>query len=194
MPQKPDANVSGPENANRDCSSGDTYSRKVSVSVADAGETAVVVSVVGGSKLAEESSGRIMSTHQVDKELKTKTLLLTSEDDNETVATPSRESSITQPVLEAQELNLSLSCSSTGFPSNCLTHKEIKTSADEPMEKHRSFDDIKNSSGNLSNESHNNNNQSDSNSSMGLLLGLSVGSFLSGNFEYEVLFSFSFQA
>lgn len=187
MPQKPDGNVSGPENVNRDCSAVDTYSRKVSISVADAGETAVVVSMVGGSKLTGEPSERILSTLPVDEEVKTKTFILTSEENNQTVATPSRESSITQPVLEAQELELSLSCdSSFSFPSNCLTHRESKTNADETMDEHRRFGDIKNSSGNLSNESHNNNN----NSNVGLHLGLSVGSFLSGKFECKVLFHF----
>ncbi|KAF3448723.1 hypothetical protein FNV43_RR09436 [Rhamnella rubrinervis] len=182
MPQKPDGNVSGPENVNRDCSAEDTYSRKVSISVADTGETAVVVSMVGGSKLTGEPSERILSTLPVDEEVKTKTYVLTSEGNNQTVATPSRESSITQPVLEAQELELSLSCdSSFSFPSNCLTHWEIKTSADETMDEHRRFGDIKNSLGNLSNESHNNNNLSEINSNVGLHLGLSVGSFLSAD-------------
>lgn len=187
MPQKPDGNIeqrpSGPENFNEDCSVEDIYSRKVSISVADAGETALVVSMVGGSKLTEELSDNIPSTIQVDKELKTKTFILASEDNSQTVATPSREHSKPQQVMGAQELELSLSCdTSSSFPSNCLTCSEVKTNADEQMDWIRSFDCVKSSLGNVVNESHISNTLSDNNSGMGVHLGLSVGSFLTGNF------------
>ncbi|XP_048320341.2 uncharacterized protein At4g10930 isoform X1 [Ziziphus jujuba] len=183
VPQKPDGNIeqrpSGPENFNEDCSVEDIYSRKVSISVADAGETALVVSMVGGSKLTEELSDNIPSTIQVDKELKTKTFILASEDNSQTVATPSREHSKPQQVMGAQELELSLSCdTSSSFPSNCLTCSEVKTNADEQMDWHRSFDCVKSSLGNVVNESHISNTLSDNNSGMGVHLGLSVGSFL----------------
>lgn len=180
--------ASGPENFNKDCSVEDTYSRKVSISVADAGETALVVSMVGGRKLTEEPNVDIPSIVQVDKELKTKTFILTSEDNSQKVATPFRENSKPQLVIGAQELELSLSCdTSSSFPSNCLTHSEVKTSDNEQMDRQGSPDGIKSSLGNIVNESHISNTLYDNNSDMGVHLGLSVGSFLSGNFNIITL-------
>ncbi|XP_050379027.1 uncharacterized protein At4g10930 isoform X2 [Argentina anserina] len=141
MPQNSDAGSVQRSNSqcdleNRESLTEDTFSRKVSVSSVDTGDTAVVVSMV-------TDSGMI------------------------TVK------------LEAQELELSLSCdTSFSLPSNALAHKQLRSSAGESIYDLRSFDDVKSSSGKL-NESHISERLSDSQCSMDLNLGLSAGLIMS---------------
>lgn len=172
--EQPSSNPSGLGNANRESLSEDTYSRKVSISVADSGETAIVVSMVGGNKLTEEPQESVMPTHEVDKDFKTQTFVLTSEESSHKLTTSSEEKSITQPILKARELELSLSCdASISFPSSCSVKREVLIGADTSMNEHGDFGGIKCYSGQVVNESHT------SNPIMGLHLGLSVGTFLS---------------
>ncbi|XP_062074592.1 uncharacterized protein At4g10930 isoform X2 [Humulus lupulus] len=173
VPLKPDDNLEqgynypySSENANTECTAGDTYSKKVSISVADAGETAIVVSMVGGSKLTEEPRDNILPTVEVDKDLVTQTFILTSVDDSRKLTASSMEISTTQQSLKARELELSLSC-------------DISLNVDKSTNEHSGFGGNKSSSVELAEESHISNNLSDNSSGMGLHLGLSVGSFLS---------------
>lgn len=162
------------ENINNESLNEETFSRKVSVSVVDTGDTAVVVSMVG------DSSESILPTLEVGKDLETETLVSASEDSHK-VEKFSGEKTIK---LETQELELSLSCdTSFSLPSNALAHKQLRTSTGESINELSSFEGVKNSSGKL-NESHISKKLSDSESSMGLDLGLCGGSFLSGNFIY----------
>ena len=178
VPQKLDENLeqgsnhpSSSENVNRESVTEDNYSKKVSISVADTGETAIVVSMVGGNKSADEPGENILPRVEVDKDLKTHTFMLTSEDNSQKLTAPSRETSTTQPpILKARELELSLSYDTS---------------------EHNSFGGIKSSLGELAEESHISNTHLDNNSDMGLHLGLSVGSFLSGNFAYNLFLCFS---
>lgn len=161
------------ENVNNESLNEETFSRKVSVSVVDTGDTAVVVSVVG------DSTESILPTLEVGKDLETESLVSASEDSHK-VEKISGEKTIK---LEAQELELSLSCDTSSLPSNALAHKQLRTSTGESFNELSSFEGVKNSSGKL-NESHISKKLSDSESSMGLDLGLCGGSFLSGNFIY----------
>lgn len=166
------------ENVNNESLNEESFSRKVSVSVVDTGDTAVVVSMVG------DSSESILPTLEVGKDLETESLVSASEDghnDSHKVEKFSGEKTIK---LETQELELSLSCdTSFSVPSNALAHKQLRTSTGESINELTSFEGVKNSSGKL-NESHISKKLSDSESSMGFDLGLCGGSFLSGNFIY----------
>ncbi|KAL5552287.1 hypothetical protein UlMin_002463 [Ulmus minor] len=186
IPQKPSGNLvhsgkpSGFEDYNQESFAEVTYDGKVSVSVADAGETALVVSMVGGNKFSEEPRENILPTIEVDKDLKTKTLALMSGDNSQEEEATSMEKSITQPVLEAQELELSLSHDkSSSFPSNCLVNELNISAIAKSVNELCSFDGVKNSSVKLFNESHVSNIPSDGNFDMGRDLGLSLSSFLS---------------
>lgn len=181
MPQNSDAgSVQRPngqfdlENVNNESLNEETFSRKVSVSGVDTGDTAVVVSMVG------DSSESILPTIEVDKDLETEPLVSASEDSHK-LEKFSGEKTIK---LETQELELSLSCdTSLSLPSNALALKQLRTSTGESINELSSFEGVKNSAGKL-NESHISKKLSDSESSMGLDLGLCGGSFLSGNFIY----------
>ncbi|XP_062026252.1 uncharacterized protein At4g10930 [Rosa rugosa] len=154
---------------NSDSLTEDTFSRKVSVSSVDTGDTAVVVSMVG------DSGQSILPNVEVGKGFETESLVSASEDRHESEI-PSGVKTIK---LEAQELELSLSCdTSFSLPSNALAHKQVKSSTGESMNDLCSFDGLKSSSGKL-NESHISKKLSDSQSNMGLNLGLCGGSFLS---------------
>ncbi|CAL9030432.1 unnamed protein product [Prunus brigantina] len=167
----------GPENANRESLDEDNISGKVSVAVADSGETAVVVSMVGENQRIAEPSKRVLPTVEVGKDLESETLVLASEDSHK-LARPTKERTITQPVLGAQALELSLSCDTSNVPSNSLA-QQFRMSTDGSTNELSSFDCIGNPSGKSFNESHISNKLTDSVSNMGLELGLSVGSFLS---------------
>ncbi|PON31524.1 TNF receptor-associated factor [Parasponia andersonii] len=173
VPLKPDKNLeqgsnhrSTSENGNIECEAEGTYSKKVSISVADAGETAIVVSMVGGNKSAEELEENILPTVEVDKDLKTQTFMLTSEDNSKKLTETSGKTSTSQPILKEQELELFLSC-------------DTSLGVDKSRNEHGSFGGTKSSLGQLAEETHFDDNLSDYNSDMGLHLGLSVGSFLS---------------
>lgn len=91
----------------------DEYSRKVSVSVADEGETAIVVSMVGLNKFDE-----------VETDTKTQTFVLTSEDNSQTLTWST--------AVEAREVELALPCDTSLGSSNCLVKTELEIS-DEPV-------------------------------------------------------------
>ncbi|KAB2603906.1 hypothetical protein D8674_041446 [Pyrus ussuriensis x Pyrus communis] len=168
----------GPENPNGEPEAEDNLSRKVSVCVADSGETAVVVSMAGENHGYGKPSESILPTGEVGKDLKSKELVL-STDDSHKLEKPSWERNINQPVLEAQQLKLSLSSDTSSLPSNSLAPKQLRMSTDGSTNEPSSFDGITNASGNTFDESQISNKQSDNDSNAGLHLGLSVGSFLS---------------
>lgn len=164
-----------PENANGKPVAEDNLSRKVAVSIADSGETAVVVSMVGENHWFGGPSESVLPTGEVGKDLETKELV-SSSDDSHKLRKFSPERTINQPVIVAQQLKLSISNDTSGLPSNSLAQKPS------------SFDGITNPSGKSFDESQSDNKQSDSDSKMGLHLGLSVGTFLSGNLHFFPFF------
>jgi len=193
VPQKSNAismqrpkNQCGPENANSECFIEDAFSGKLSVSVADAGETAVVVSIVGENQWTAKPNENFLSTVKVEKDLKTETFISISDASSHKVETPSTEKTIIQSIFEGKELELSLSRDASFIlPSNSLVHSELKTSsADKAMNEHSSFHGIGTTSRKLISESCIVNRQSENESTIGLHLGLSIGSSLSGNFAY----------
>lgn len=179
IPEKTNSHY-GPEIASSEYVKETAFSGKLSVSIADTGETAVVVSMVGGNQWTQEPGENLLSTLGVEKGQK---LELSNYDDNccdkEKL---SCDKSTIQPVLERQELELSLSHNtfSTSL-SNSPVPGELKTSkAAETVEQPSSIDNAGNTSGKSLNESYTRNRLSESESGMGLHLGLSIGSFLSG--------------
>ncbi|KAK2664311.1 hypothetical protein Ddye_002885 [Dipteronia dyeriana] len=160
-------NQCGPKSANGECSAEATFSRKVSVSVADAGETALVVSIIGGNQWTEEPNENFLSKIEADKGLTTEAFNL------DKANSASSERTNMQTTLKAQNLDLSL-LHDMSSPSISSGPSELKTNCvDEKLNGQSSFDGVKISSRKTGNK------LSESESSMGLHLGLSVGSFLS---------------
>ncbi|KAK1588715.1 hypothetical protein Q3G72_026338 [Acer saccharum] len=160
-------NQCSPKSANGECSAEAAFSRKVSVSVADAGETALVVSIIGGNQWTEEPNEKFFSKIEADKGLTNEAFNL------DKVTSASSERSNMQTPLEARNLDLSL-LHDMSSPSISLGPSELKKNCvDEKLNGQSSFDGIKISSRKIGNK------LSESESSMGLHLGLSVGSFLS---------------
>ncbi|XVF12949.1 hypothetical protein REPUB_Repub08aG0164300 [Reevesia pubescens] len=178
IPEKTN-NQYGPEIANREYVTETAFSGKLSVSLADTGETAVVVSMVGGNQWTEEPSENLLSTLEVKNGRK---IELSNSDGNCcNTEKPSCDKSTIQPILEGQELELSLSRNtfSTSL-SNSSMHGELKTSkAAETIKEPHSLDGVGNTFCKSLNESYTKNQLSETESSMGLHLGLSIGSFLS---------------
>ncbi|XWS38215.1 hypothetical protein CRYUN_Cryun19dG0111500 [Craigia yunnanensis] len=168
-----------PEIANSEYVTETAFSGKLFVSVADTGETAVVVSMVGGNQWIEEPSENFLSTLEVNNGRK---IELSNSDDNCCdVEKPSCDKSTIQPILEGQELELSLSRNtfSTSL-SNSSVHGELKTSkAAKTIKEPGSLDGVGNTLGKSLNESYTRNQLSENESSIGLHLGLSIGLFLS---------------
>ncbi|XP_054823788.1 uncharacterized protein At4g10930 isoform X2 [Prosopis cineraria] len=156
------------ENGNKECQAKESFSRKVSVSVADAGETAVVVSLVDGNQWIPASSGKGLSPLEASKNPMTESCVSVSDANNHQSNT---EETINSPT-EQQELELSLShnvvCS---LPSNTLGLDDLKKGTYEEISDPSCLSGTK-----ILNESHDS--ASTSRSDMGLHLGLSVGSFL----------------
>ncbi|XVF10393.1 hypothetical protein REPUB_Repub07fG0178800 [Reevesia pubescens] len=169
----------GSDSANGEYVTVTAFSGKFSVSVADTGETAVVVSMVGGNKWIEEPSENFLSTLEVNNDRK---IELSNSDVNCCdTEKPSCDKSTIQSILEGQELELSLSRNifSTSL-SNALVHGELKTSkAAETIKEPSCFDGVGNTLGKSLNESYTKNQLPESESIMGFHLGLSIGSFLS---------------
>lgn len=193
MPQSSDVtsiqrpnNQCGPDNANSECFVQDAFSGKVSISVADAGETAVVVSMVAENQWAGEPNDNFLSTAEVKEDLKAETFMLASDAISHKMETRSADKTLIQPIFEGKELELSLSHDASFIlPSNSLVLSELKTSsADKAMNGQSSFNCIGNTPRMLTSESLGGNRQSEDESSIGLHLGLSVGAFLTGNFVY----------
>ena len=181
MPGKSD--VSGLGDGNSECLPGDGFSGKLSVSVADAGETALVVSMVEGNQLMEESSEDFLSNLDECNDWKFESYLMSNPNCLES-PTPSSERANMQPSLESQELKLSLSRdTSSNLPSNSSVLNDLKTNyANKIVNEPSGFDGLRISSTKLLDRSCTENKPSESESSIGLHLGLSVVSFLSGNF------------
>lgn len=167
----------GPEIANGEYVTETTFSGKMSVSVADTGETAVVVSMVGGSQWTEEPSENFLSILEVSNSQK---IELPSSEGN-CCDTEKASCDTIQPILEGEELELSLSRNTfSTLLSKSSVHGEFKTSKATETIKERSNLDVGNTSGKSLNESCTRNQFPEIKSSAGLHLGLSIGSFLSG--------------
>ncbi|KAK6251458.1 hypothetical protein SCA6_005463 [Theobroma cacao] len=178
IPQKTNIQY-GPEIANSEYVTETAFAGKLSVSLADTGETAVVVSMVGGNQWIEEPSENFLSTLEVNNDRKIELSNINGNSCN--TEKPSCDKSTIQPTLEGQELELSLSRNtfSTSL-SNSSVHGELKTSkAAATIKEPSSLDGVGNSLGKSLNESYTRNQLSESESSMGLHLGLSIGTFLS---------------
>lgn len=163
------SNQCAPEGANNECTEA-AFSGKVSISVADAGETALVVSMVSGNQWTLEPSKNSILTSQIHEN---------SDSDISYVVAPSNERNCSQLILEGKGLELSLSCdTSSDLVPLSLSFDGLKSnSVDEAMNESSSFDGARTSSS-LS-KFHSGGKISESESRMGLHLGLSVGSFLS---------------
>ncbi|PPR97265.1 hypothetical protein GOBAR_AA23404 [Gossypium barbadense] len=170
----------GPEIANGEYVTETTFSGKMSVSVADTGETAIVVSMVGGNHWTEEPSENFLSILEVSNSQKIE--LPSSEGNCCDTEKASCDKSTIQPILEGEELELSLSRNTfSTLLSNSSVHGEFKTSkATETIKERTNLDGVGNTSGKSLNESCTRNQFSEIKSSAGLHLGLSIGSFLSG--------------
>ncbi|XWS50104.1 hypothetical protein CRYUN_Cryun12cG0060000 [Craigia yunnanensis] len=179
IPEKTN-NQYGREIANSEYVTETGFSGKLSVSVADTGETAVVVTMVGGNQWTEEPSENFLSTLEVNNGCK---IELSNSDDNCCdTEKPSCDKSTIQPILEGQELELSLSRNtfSTSLSNSSVLDDELKTSkAAETIKEPSSLDGVGNILGKSLNESYTRNRLSENESSVGLHLGLSIGSFLS---------------
>ncbi|KAF8379716.1 hypothetical protein HHK36_029161 [Tetracentron sinense] len=191
VPQKTDgvsvqrpSNQCGPQTASVECLVEAAFSGKVSVSVADAGETAVVVSMVEEMQWTEELSENFLSALEVDRDWQTETISC-SDANSPKLVTQAKERTNIQPNSEAQETSLALSLSRDtcfSLPCNSLVLSEAKTKCvDKAICKTNGSDGCKISTGKLFDESHIKTESSENGFSLGLHLGLSVGSFLSGD-------------
>ncbi|KAL1364105.1 hypothetical protein HN51_012270 [Arachis hypogaea] len=161
-----------PEHINNQCQAEDSFSRKVCVSVADAGETAVVVSMVDGHKWVPSTSEKSLLPLELGREQLTASCILDSDTTNQQKA---MEKKIMSPIVKEQELELCLSHNVSGsLSSKSLEHNDRKESAHGARSGPSNLDETK-----LADESHVKTSPSRNESDMGLHLGLSVGSFLS---------------
>lgn len=164
------------EDRNKKCQAEDSFSRKVSVSVADTGETAVVVSMVDGNKWVPATREKGMLPLEVDGDPPNESCILISDTNDEQRGT---ENTIMPLIMEEQELELSLSNNvSCSLTSESLAN-DLKKSDHGASDEQSSFDGKK-----LFDESHVKTSPFSNESDMGLHLGLSVGSFLSGKLYY----------
>lgn len=176
---------SNPENGNNVCQAEESFSGKVSVSVADAGETAVVVSLVEENEWTPASS-KDLSPLEVNKNPMTESYVSISDTNNHHSKT---EKTIISP-MEEKELMLSLSHNVfCNLPSNSLGLDDLKKGAYGERSELSSFSGAK-----ILDESHDRASPSRNDSDMGVHLGLSVGSFLSGNFMNFIISLFLFKS
>ncbi|KAA0042667.1 Zinc finger, RING-type [Cucumis melo var. makuwa] len=170
-----------------------SFSSKVSVSVADTGETALVVSLIGGNHVKEEQVDYTPSSDELENNKKIEDFMLASEAGRPNVPASTLENTpflptssmenTSVPALGDKELELSLSHdSSISLPHDSLRHVGLKTRcADEIQTESGSLE----SSRSLTNVSHPINKVSKDEFSMGLHLGLPVGTFLSVDYSNE---------
>lgn len=156
-----------PDSNNSECHAG-----IVSVSIADTGETAVVVSMVDRNKWIPETSERGLLPPEVDGDLLNEPCKLMSDTNNQLQAT---EKTNVSPIMKGEELELSLSHPT----SKSFVHSDLKESDNGTRCEPSSFDGTK-----LSDESNAKTSPCKIESDMGLHLGLSVGSFLTGKLYY----------
>ena len=159
------------------------FSGKMTVSIADAGETAVVVSMVGDTKWTEEPNRPALEAEkdQMDDAVK-------PDGSRHKVERQSSEKTDVQPTMEARELELSLLCdASFSHLSASLVLAELKTICDDGTVNEPIIgDDVKNSLTKLFNDSVVRNKMPEKESSEGLHLGLSLGCSSSGNYECDI--------
>ncbi|XP_065858571.1 uncharacterized protein At4g10930 isoform X2 [Euphorbia lathyris] len=182
IPQKSDAtskqrpsHLSGAESGHTSCLHETTFCGKLSVAVADDGETAMVVSMVDGSKGNKEATEKYTAL-EVDEDLK-----VDGDSLMETVS--SNEKKTVESVLDIQGVQLSLSQNtSSSQPSASLVIGELKTnSVDGAINRLSSTDGVKSSLRKLLDESKAGNklSETETETTIGLHLGLSVNSSLS---------------
>lgn len=162
-----------PEHGNNECQAEESLSGKVSVSVADTGETAIVVSLVEGNQSTPASSEKGLSPLEINKNPITESCVSICDTNDHQIKT---EKTIVSSIDE-QELELSLSHNvSCSLPSNSLDSDDLKKSSYGEKSEPCSSSGTK-----VLNESHDRTSPSRNESDVGLHLGLSVGSFLCGN-------------
>ncbi|KAL2342664.1 hypothetical protein Fmac_003949 [Flemingia macrophylla] len=128
------------DNSNSDCHAEDSFSGKVSISVADTGETAVVVSMVDKMKWLSESSEKSLLPFEVDGGPKTESCILKSDPCNHEIG---EEKTNTLPIME-EELKLSLSNNiSCNLTSKSLVYNDLKKSASQARNEVSGFDGTK---------------------------------------------------
>ncbi|KAI5383414.1 uncharacterized protein At4g10930 isoform X1 [Lathyrus oleraceus] len=158
-----------PDNNNSECHAEDSFSGIVSVSIADTGETAVVVSMVDRNKWVPETNERGLCPPEVDGDRLTESCSLMSDTNNQPQAA---EKTTLSPIMKVEELELSLSHST----SKSSMHNDLKKIDNGTRCELSSFDGTK-----LFDESHAKTSPCKTESDMGLHLGLSVGSFITVN-------------
>lgn len=161
-----------PDNNNSECHAEDSFSGIVSVSIADTGETAVVVSMVDRNKWVPETNERGLCPPEVDGDRLTESCSLMSDTNNQPQAA---EKTTLSPIMKVEELELSLSHST----SKSSMHNDLKKIDNGTRCELSSFDGTK-----LFDESHAKTSPCKTESDMGLHLGLSVGSFITGKLYY----------
>ncbi|XP_012572159.1 uncharacterized protein At4g10930 isoform X3 [Cicer arietinum] len=158
-----------PDNNTSQCHAED--SRMVSVSIADTGETAVVVSMVDRNRWVPETSDSGILPPEVDGDLLTEPCNLMHDTNNQLQGA---DKTTMSPIMEGEELELSLSHNMSCNPtSKSLVHNDLKKSDNGTRCELSSFDGTK-----LFDESHVKTSPCKIESDIGLHLGLSVGSFL----------------
>jgi len=171
------------DNSNNECHAEDSFSGKVSVSVADTGETAVVVSMVDRTKWVPATSEKSLLPFEVGGDPMTESCILMF-DTNDQQSGEMRTNSL--PIMEEEELELSLSNNlSCSLTSMSLVHNDLEKSTSGAMNEPSPLDGTK-----FLDESHTKTSPSRIESNMGLDLGLSVGSFLSGKPYYYISLAF----
>lgn len=160
------------DNSSSECHAEDSFSGKVSVSVADTGETAVVVSMVDQTKWVPETSEKRLLPFEVSGNTMTESCILMSGTNSQQSG---EENTTTLAIMEEEQLELSLSNNiSCSVTSKSLVHNDLKKSASGARNEPSGIDGTK-----LFDESHIKSSPSRIESDMGLHLGLSVGTFLS---------------
>ncbi|XP_042480924.1 uncharacterized protein At4g10930 isoform X2 [Macadamia integrifolia] len=123
-------NQFGPETTGHESSTDAGFSGKVSVSVADAGETAVVVSMVERMQWTQESSDNLLAAKEAVIDPETETSLSNSNATSFMMETRVKETTKAQPNIGARESSLGLSLSQeTSLTLHCdsLAHGELVT-------------------------------------------------------------------
>ncbi|KAG5091035.1 hypothetical protein JHK82_049813 [Glycine max] len=155
-------------NSNSECHAEDSFSGKVSVSVADTGETAVVVSMVDQTIWVPATSEKSLLPFEVGGYPMTESCILMS-DTNGQQSGEVKTGTNTLQIMEEEELELSLSNNiSCSVTSKSLVHNDLKKSVRGARDDPSGFDGTK-----LFDESLTKTSPSRIESEMGLQLGLS---------------------
>ncbi|KAK2966531.1 hypothetical protein RJ640_019060 [Escallonia rubra] len=145
---------------------------RVSVCVADAGETAIVVSMVEGNQMTEDPNGNFLASSDDCKDVELEKFMPSSTVEECKLETTSSQGVSMEANFVAKELELSLSgVTSLTVPSTSLACADLRTSSDEKARKPSFFDGFGASKSLQSSES--------LESGLDLHLGLNVGPTLS---------------